>query len=181
VSPAFFRHFRVSVWRIFQKHPRGKNKTHAIQNKKTKRGVLFVPLPIRRGAFVRHSATPRMPPKRQPCPFLHATLKMDPNDEISSTQTKAFRLAFRLSEEEKKELQTRADSAATGLSNYARQKLLEGKTISMTDETQAQLKGMAINLNQIARKVNASGQVPGELSELILKINQVLSDAYRQR
>ncbi len=122
-----------------------------------------------------------MPPNHQPCPFLHATLKMEPKDEQTSAKTKAFRLAFRLSEEEKKELQTRADSAGTGLSKYARQKLLEGKTILMSAEDRAQLKGMAINLNQIARKVNASGQVPGELSELILKINHILSDAYRQR
>lgn len=106
---------------------------------------------------------------------------MEPNDEPVTAKTKAFRLAFRLSEEEKKEFQARADSAGTGLSNYARQKLLEGKTISMTGEEQAQLKGMAINLNQIARRVNASGQLPGELSELILKINQLLRDAYRQR
>jgi len=69
----------------------------------------------------------------------------------------------------------------TGLSSYIRQTVLEGKTISMPSEDRAQLKGMAINLNQIARKVNASGQVPGELAELILKINQLLSDAYRQR
>jgi len=106
---------------------------------------------------------------------------MDSTDEISTAQTKAFRLAFRLSEDEKKELEARAESAGTGLSKYARQRLLEGKTISMPSEDRAQLKGMAINLNQIARKVNATGQVPGELSELLLKINQLLNDAYRQR
>ncbi len=151
------------------------------KTKKQKRGVICTFVNKQGGAFVRHSATLRIPPNHQPCPFLHATLKMEPNDETTTTQTKAFRLAFRLSEEEKKELQTRADSAGTGLSNYARQKLLDGKTISMTGEDRAQLKGMAINLNQIARRVNVSGQVPGELAGLILKINQVLSDAYRQR
>jgi hypothetical protein len=113
--------------------------------------------------------------------FLNATLKMDTTDENSPTQTKAFRLAFRLSEEEKKELQTRADAVGTGMSKYARQRLLEGKSISMPAEDRAQLKGMAINLNQIARKVNATGQVPGELSELLSRINQLLSNAYRER
>lgn len=107
---------------------------------------------------------------------------MDENDEKQlTTKTKAFRLAFRLSEKEKTELQTRADRVGTGLSNYARQKLLAGKTIAMNADEQAQLKGMAINLNQIARKVNATGQVPGELTELLLTINQILSDAYSQR
>ena len=106
---------------------------------------------------------------------------MDSTDEISTAQTKAFRLAFRLSEDEKKELEARAESAGTGLSKYARQRLLEGKTISMPSEDRAQLKGMAINLNQIARKVNTTGQVPVELSELLLKINQLLSNAYRER
>ena len=133
------------------------------------------------GAFVRHFATPKMPTNRQPCHFLHAALKMDPNDEQLTTKTKTFRLAFRLSEKEKNELQARADRVGTGLSNYARQKLLAGKTIAMNAEEQAQLKGMAINLNQIARKVNATGQVPGELTELLLAINQILSDAYGQR
>lgn len=134
------------------------------------------------GAFVRHSVSPGMPPNRQPCPFFHAALKMDMNDDqTQTTYTKTFRLAFRLSEKEKTELQARAERSGTGLSNYARQKLLSGKTVSMSADEQAQLKGMAINLNQIARRVNASGQVPGELAELILKINQILSDAYRQR
>jgi uncharacterized membrane protein YgaE (UPF0421/DUF939 family) len=106
---------------------------------------------------------------------------MDPNDEQPTTKTKAFRLAFRLSEKEKSELQTRADRVGTGLSNYARQKLLAGKTIAMNAEEQAQLKGMAINLNQIARKVNATGQLPRELTELLTTINQILSNAYGQR
>ncbi len=106
---------------------------------------------------------------------------MDLNDEQPTTKTKAFRLAFRLSEKEKSELQTRADRVGTGLSNYARQKLLAGKTIALNAEEQAQLKGMAINLNQIARKVNATGQVPSELTELLVAINKILSDAYGQR
>lgn len=106
---------------------------------------------------------------------------MELNVEQATTSTKTFRLAFRLSKEEKKELQARADSAGTGLSKYARQNLLAGKTISMTGDEQAQLKGMAINLNQIARKANASGQVPRELTELLTMINQILRDAYRQR
>jgi len=123
-----------------------------------------------------------MPNNRQPCHFLYAALKMDGNDdEQLTTKTKAFRLAFRLSEKEKNELQARADRAGTGLSNYARQNLLAGKTIAMSAGEQAQLKGMAINLNQIARKVNATGQVPGELTELLLAINQILCDAYGQR
>ena len=107
---------------------------------------------------------------------------MDGNDdEQLTTKTKAFRLAFRLSEKEKNELQARADRAGTGLSNYARQNLLAGKTIAMNAGEQAQLKGMAINLNQIARKVNTTGHVPGELAELLLAINQILRDAYGQR
>lgn len=105
----------------------------------------------------------------------------DDETQTTTTPTKAFRLAFRLSAEEKKELQARAERSGTGLSNYARQKLLSGKTVSMNADEQAQLKGMAINLNQIARRINASGQVPGDLAELILKINQTLTDAYRQR
>lgn len=133
------------------------------------------------GAVVRHFCCAPISNNRQPFHFLHAALKMDPNDETTSTKTKAFRLAFRLSEKEKTELQARAERVGTGLSNYARQKLLAGKTIAMNSEEQAQLKGMAINLNQIARKVNATGQVPGELAELLLAINQILSDAYGQR
>lgn len=152
------------------------------KTKKQKWGVFSYLCNKQGGAVVRHFATLKMPNNRQPCHFLNAALKMDPNDDEQLTaKTKAFRLAFRLSEKEKNELQARAERAGTGLSNYARQNLLAGKTIAMSASEQAQLKGMAINLNQIARKVNAAGQVPGELSELLLAINQILSDAYSQR
>jgi hypothetical protein len=148
---------------------------------KQKNKVLFVYLFSARRGVCSTFCYASISPNRQTLPFFYAALKMDPNDEQLTAKTKAFRLAFRLSEKEKSELQARADRVGTGLSNYARQKLLAGKTIAMNSEEQAQLKGMAINLNQIARKVNATGQVPGELTELLVAINQILSDAYGQR
>lgn len=108
---------------------------------------------------------------------------MEPNaqPEAEKDKGKTCRLAFRLSEEEKQMLQSRADVIGTGLSNYIRQTVLENKAILTTADDRLQLKGMAVNLNQLAHRANATGHIPSELPALLLKIKQLLADAYRQR
>ena len=97
---------------------------------------------------------------------------------------KEERIYLRISPDDKKLVEERAEKAGLSVSAYARKMVLEGAVLSVDPKDRLVLSGLANNLNQIAYKLNLMGKMPmsfekatEELQELI----QAIRHAYRQR
>lgn len=109
---------------------------------------------------------------------------------ISPQSKRDRQLNIALHESEVEALKSRAEAHGMRLVDYARASLLTMRVASVGVVLPSklerlnleQLKRIGNNLNQIARQLNGLGQVvPGELSETLNAIRQLLRDAAHDR
>lgn len=90
-------------------------------------------------------------------------------------------IIIRLKESDKQLIQERAASEGMSLSGYARQMLLNGEIIKLSEEERITLSGLANNLNQLTRYLHSTGVRKPELEQVLLDLVNKIRHAYRQR
>jgi hypothetical protein len=94
-------------------------------------------------------------------------------------------LAVRLTPDELAILETRIRQSGLARSDYVRQAVLAGrvvvKTLTAADPALiAELNRIGVNLNQLTRTANGTGQIPPDLDRLCRKIEDVVMKAIEQ-
>lgn len=69
-------------------------------------------------------------------------------------ERRKFKMEFRVSDEEKKAIEDRAKESEMKFSDFARQMLMHGQVKRITAEERRALKGIATNINQMAKRSN---------------------------
>ncbi len=91
------------------------------------------------------------------------------------------RLELRLTTTDYAKAVQAAEDAGMTLTDYARQQILNGKVVihkyrKLDHDTFDQLRRVGVNLNQLTRAVNQSGNIPDtRLSNICLRLEDVLS------
>lgn len=95
---------------------------------------------------------------------------------------KQERIYIRISSEDKKLIEKKAEETGLSVSQYFRKMALEGSILKVEPEDKKTLTGIANNLNQIARIANTTGVVPyKEVEENLTNLIKEIRHAYRKR
>lgn len=88
------------------------------------------------------------------------------------------RIEVRLTAEEKKEIVKKAESVGMNLSQFARQTLINGTVINLSDEEKRNITGIGRNFNQLVKFSHVSNRIPNDLQEEIQSIINHLKKYY---
>ena len=105
-----------------------------------------------------------------------------PRPRIDQTEQLSERVTLRFSPAEIAAVRSKAETARRSVSAFARAAILRGKVqVAMKAQADAaliaELKRIGVNLNQIARAVNANGgQVPPELVYVLDQLEQLVME-----
>jgi predicted DNA binding CopG/RHH family protein len=86
---------------------------------------------------------------------------------------KKSRIEIRIDSLEKEKALKKAKKAGLNISEYTRQLYEYGEVVVVSDQTKRDVRGMAINLNQIAKRIN-SGSISS--STVIYELQQILEE-----
>lgn len=104
-----------------------------------------------------------------------------PTKRLKRQMEKDTIVRFRVSLEDKKRIEERAEKEDIKLSAYARQMLLFGEVIKVDPEDKRTLNGIANNLNQLTRYYNQTGERKPELEDVLKSLIDEIRHAYRKR
>lgn len=104
-----------------------------------------------------------------------------PTKRLKRKMEKDTVVRFRVSLEDKKRIEERAEKEDIKLSAYARQMLLFGEVIKVDPEDKRTLNGIANNLNQLTRHYNQTGERKPELEDVLKSLINEIRHAYRKR
>lgn len=93
---------------------------------------------------------------------------------------KRIRFEIRISENEKKEIQKRAEKAGLSVSEFSRRILLNGEVISISQDERKMLNGIAINFNQMIKLWHSSKMQPMKLEPIFSELLQELKKHYKR-
>ena len=103
-------------------------------------------------------------------------LEQNKKDAEIKSGGKKSRIEIRIDAEEKKKILKKAEKSGLNISEYTRQLYNHGEVIIVSDQTKRDVRGMAINLNQIAKRINSgaisSENVISELKKLLEELNK---------
>lgn len=96
------------------------------------------------------------------------------NDE--KFNVKKGRIEIRIDNLDKEKALKKAKKAGLNISEYTRQLYEYGEVVVVSDQTKRDVRGMAVNLNQIAKRINSgsisSNSVISELQQLLEELNK---------
>lgn len=91
---------------------------------------------------------------------------------------KTARLEIRLTAAEKKEISEKSERLGLSISDYARQILLHGKAITLSDEEKRNITAIGRNFNQLVRLSNARNIISVSATEELNRIIEELKKHY---
>ena len=101
-------------------------------------------------------------------------INSEKNDE--KFNVKKGRIEIRIDNLDKEKALKKAKKAGLNISEYTRQLYEYGEVVVVSDQTKRDVRGMAVNLNQIAKRINSgsisSNSVISELQQLLEELNK---------
>lgn len=87
-------------------------------------------------------------------------------EEKPKSQRRIHTMEFRVTPEEREIIEQKAKDIGCKFSHYARLMLMHGQVFNISAEEKIQLRGIGININQIAKKLN-SGEANADFLEQV--------------
>ena len=99
-------------------------------------------------------------------------------DEINFE--KRSRIEIRIAEKEKENVLKKCKKLGLNISEYTRQLYEYGEVIVVSDQTKRDVRGMAVNLNQIAKRMNSGVISPNTVIENLQRLLEELNKTYNR-